>query len=293
METLRYLYLLTVADSRATGSDTWSPWRAELVRRAYRSLEREFARRSMSPELFVDVLADEVLSTGNGDLERSEVVSHLAGFSDTYRTGHAPDVIRDHVLLARLPLSAGGGRVMLIPGSPTRLVVTATDRPGLLLQIAGVMAANRLSIVDARFATRSDSRVFDTFDVIDGAGNSQIDASRLAKVELELGRVLRGGFDVSTALAEKRRAYRHAQQTGVTPSVSLRRTPDGGGVIEIECADRIGLLYDIGTVIHRFGMSITRARIDTRGGVAYDVFTVSRLPAATTSLEEALLDTTR
>lgn len=286
--TLRLLYLVTVADSRATGSDTWSPWRAELLRRAYRRLERELGRRAMPEAVQVELLADRVVSAADGALDRQEVESHLAGLPAAYRSAHSPSVIRDHVRLARRPLGPGGGLVEIYPDVPARLVVSATDRPRLLLDVAGVLAIRRLSIIDARFATRSDGRVFDTFEVVD-AGRAAVDRPRLERVRTDLERALRGGVDVVGVLEAKQHAYRDTRRTGVDPVVQIARTEDGGGRIEVECADRLGLLHDIGVVFDRFGMPITRARADTRGGVAFDTFVVSRLPADTAGLEQALL----
>jgi [protein-PII] uridylyltransferase len=287
--TLRFLYLLTVADSRATGSDTWSPWRAELLRRAYRRLERELARRSIPEELAVAVLADRVLDVAGDDVSREEVMAHLAGLSEIYRSSHSPEVIRDHVLMARDPLGPGGGTVAVFLGVPVRIVVMATDRPRLLVDVAGVMAVHRFSIIDARFATRADGRVFDTFEIVDAGGSKELDPARLERLATELRRALRGGLDVSRSVAAKQHAYRDTARKGVAPVISVRRSEGGGGRVEVECADRLGLLHDIGAVFDRFGMPVLRARIDTRSAVAYDIFQVARIPADVTDLERALL----
>jgi UTP:GlnB (protein PII) uridylyltransferase len=77
-----------------------------------------------------------------------------------------------------------------------------------LLDVSGVMALHRLSIIDARFATRADGRVFDTFEVVDGVVGGDMDPGRLSDVERDLERALRGGFDVETPLSAKQRAYR-------------------------------------------------------------------------------------
>jgi UTP:GlnB (protein PII) uridylyltransferase len=287
--TLRLLYLLTVADSRATGTDTWSPWRAELLRRAYRQMEREMSRRAMPEPDRIALLADRVVDASEGVLSREEVVTHLAGLSETYRTSHSPRVISDHIILAREPLGPGGGRVATFVDTPARIVILATDRPRLLLDVAGVLALHRLSIIDARFATRADGRVFDTFEVVDGLMGDQIDQSRLDEVERDLARTLRGGFDVQTPLGVKQRAYRDTARLGFTPMVRIVRSDDGGGIVEIEAADRLGLLHDLGVVFDRFAMPVNRARVDTRGGVVYDTFHVARLPADTEALEQALM----
>ncbi len=287
-ESLRLLFLLTVADSRATGSDTWSPWRAELLRRAYRQMEREMARRTMPEQDRTALVVDRVVEASGGAFDRAEVAAHLAGFGEAYQVSHSPQVICDHVLLGREPLGPGGGRLRIFPGMPLRLVVSASDRPKLLLDVAGVMALHRLSIIDARFATRSDGRVFDTFEVVDGTGRD-VDAARLEAVERAMERVLRGGYDVETPLEVKEHAYRDVRRTGFDPSVRVERSGAGGGVVEVEAADRLGLLRDVAAVFHSFGMPISTARVDTRGGIAYDTFRVSRLPADEEPLTQALL----
>lgn len=288
-KTLRLLYLLTVADSRATGSDTWSPWRAELLRRAFRQMEREMARRSMPEQDRIALLADRVVEASDQRLERTEVVAHLSGFGEAYQVSHSPRVIRDHILLGRQPLGPGGGLVEIYPDMPLRLVVSAIDRPRLLLDVAGVLALHRLSIIDARFATRADGRVFDTFEVVDGLGGD-VEPSRLQSTTQDLERVLRGGFDVETPLEVKQHAYRDTRRVGYEPAVEIERSGAGGAIVHVEAADRLGLLRDIAAVFNRFGMPISRARVDTRAGVAYDTFQVSRLPADEEPLTTALLD---
>ena len=287
LTTLRFLFLLTVADSRATGTDTWSPWRAELVRRAYRRMERELNRRMMPEEAKVAVLVDRVVAASKGTVDRSEAMVHLAGFGEVYRMGHAPEEILDHIRLSSEPLGVGGVTVHVSAGIPARVIVMATDRPRLLLAVAGVIALSRLSIVDARFATRSDGRVFDTFDVVkvDGGGIDGEDARNLSE---RLAHTIRRGFDLATEVAAKRQDYRATERAGIEPVIRARRLPDGGGIVEIECADRVGLLFDVAEAFNAFGMPVVRARIDTRGGVAYDSFHVDRLPTPTDALVDRL-----
>ncbi len=292
LTTLRFLFLLTVVDSQATGTDTWSPWRAELVRRAYRRMERELNRRVMPEEAKVAVLADRVVAVSEGTVERAEAILHLAGFGEVYRTGHAPEEILDHIRMSRASLGVGGVTVRVAPGTPARVVVMATDRPRLLLAVAGVMTLSRLSIVDARFATRSDGRVFDTFDVVRVDGG-EITESQAGQLSERLAHTIRRGFDLAEEVASKRHAYRAVERLGIEPAIRIRRLPDGGGIVEIECADRVGLLFDVAEVFNGYGMPVVRARIDTRGGVAYDSFHVDRLPTPSDDLERKLIDAAR
>lgn len=276
--TLGSLYLLTVADSRATGTEVWTPWRAELLRRAYRRMEREIKRRSLPEDLQVEILADRVVEAGSPDLSHDEVEAHLSGFGRMYRTSHAPEEIVRHIRLARRPLDVGGVTVDTIPGNPASMIVTTTDRPGLLLSVAGALALGRVSILDARFATRSDGRVFDTFGIVAEDGH-ELGSEELDDIGSAVLEAVRRGTDLRAAVASRQRAYRDTARTGVEPVVDIERSGVGGAKISLEAADRIGLIHDLGIVFERYGMPITRARVDTRGGVAHDVFWVDRLPA--------------
>lgn len=282
------LYLLTVADSRATGTDTWTPWRAELVRRAYRRMERELRRRAMPEELQVEVLTDQVLAAGPSDLTRREVETHLAGFGRVYRSSYSPEEIISHIQLARRPLDVGGVTVETTPGSPASMVVTTTDRPRLLIAVAGTLALNRISILDARFATRTDGRVFDTFGIVAHDGHDLGD-DELRGIARSVAESVRRGSDLGPAVLSKQRAYRDTSRPGIEPVVEIEPSGVGGGKITVEAADRLGLVHDLGLVFERYGMPITRARVDTRAGVAYDVFWVDRLPADRRPLEADLL----
>jgi [protein-PII] uridylyltransferase len=236
----------------------------------------------------VAVLADRVVAASEGVLDRSRIVRHLTGFGQVYRTGHAPDEIVQHIELAERPLGPGGVLTTVTSGNPARALVMATDRPRLLLAVAGVVALARLSIVDARLATRSDGFVFDTFDLVtaDGTPLSPDQAGELAG---KIDQAIRLGMAHETEVAAKQQAYRSMPPRGVHPHVAIRHLPSGDGIVEFECADRVGLLLDVATVLDRWGMPISRARVDTRGGVAYSNLHVRRVPIPDQPLIDQLL----
>jgi UTP:GlnB (protein PII) uridylyltransferase len=285
---LAALYLLTIADSLATGEDTWNEWRSELVRRAYRRVERELRSRSLPEEAQVEVLADRVAAVAP-DRPMDVIRRHLAGFGSVYRRGHAPEEIAHHIELASKPRHPGEIRIDAEPGNPATIIVITEDKPGLLLTVSGVLALNRMSITDARFATRSDGLVFDTFDIVN-VDRTTIDEATLESIALEMTKAIRGGFDLEEAVHTKREAYRPVEQQGFRPSVSVEPEGVGSGKITIETPDRIGLIFDLGRVFQQYRMPIKRARVDTRAGIAYDVFWVDRLPTNREPLERDMLE---
>lgn len=263
---LDHLYLLTVADSSATGSDIASAWRLELISRAYR---RILAEMNGDGEPLHPVEA--IVAQG---VSEDQVLRHLAGFEVEYRRSHSPDLIATHIRLAESV--EGGIAVEATPlGATTRLAIVTRDTPGLLTDLAGAMLIEGCSIIEARVATRSDGLAFDTFELVDAISGGPVDDSRIAGLSRRLRRMLRGGYELAGLIEDKKRAY-----GGGAPAASKVRimpTPGGGGVIEIEASDRIGLLYDISATLGSMGVSIRRASIDTRGGIAYDTFWVQRL----------------
>lgn len=286
-QTLAALYLLTVADSRSTGTDTWNDWRAELVRRAYRTVERELTHRGMPEDAQIAVLADRVSEASEGSLSQEQAKRHLTGFGDIYRLGHSPSEIVTHISIANRPLGIGGVTVQTEGGNPASMVLVTNDRPGLLLSVAGTLALNRVSITDARFATRTDGLVFDTFDIV-SHDRQVIGAGDLDELAIEVAEAIRRNTNVGEALRAKQLAYRSVELTGFRSKVSIEPVGVGGGRITLEMADRLGLIYNIGLVFQRYGMPIRRARVDTRAGIAYDTFWVDRLPADHGQLTEDL-----
>lgn len=284
---LASLYLLTIADSLATGVDTWNEWRSELVRRAYRRVERELRNRSLPEEAQVEVLADRVAALAPGR-PMDVIRRHLAGFGSVYRRGHAPEEIAHHIDLASKPRYPGEIRIDTEAGNPATVIVITEDRPGLLLTVSGVLALNRMSITDARFATRSDGLVFDTFDIVND-DLTTIEEPTLESIALEMTKAIRGGFDLEEAVHSKREAYRPVEQQGFRSAVSVESEGVGGGRVTIESPDRVGLIFDLGRMFQRYTMPIKRARVDTRAGVAYDIFWVDRLPSNREPLERDLL----
>jgi len=57
-------------------------------------------------------------------------------------------------------------------------------------------------------------------------------------------------------------------------------------VVDVTCADRVGLLYDLGGALSDAGADIAFAKIATQGGVATDVFYVTAGGAKATGREE-------
>jgi [protein-PII] uridylyltransferase len=267
--TLRALTLLTVADAKATGEESWSRWRSVLLRALYSRLaasltESEAGIHSAARRRLAELVG--------GELSSDAIEVHLAGMSPGYLLRFGSEGVAAHLRLANPPPAPGRIRMAVMPAAPVTTVVTAAlDRPGLLAQVSGVLSLHNLAVLEARVETRADGLALDSFRVVDSRGADMIGATRWPGVREDLGAAVAGRLDLEERLARKRADYRspgsgpaEVEVFGSGPSL----------VIEVRTADRIGLLYQLARALAELGLDVRLAKIDTRNGRAVDVFTV-------------------
>ena len=290
---LRILFLLSVADSRATGPGVWSPWKAQLMRSLYNRTADELARRAQAAPSSVqetDVI-EEVAARGGGDGGR--IREHLramsAGYLFTFETGE----LMRHYRLVEPPPEPDEVRLEVETGPAAEQVVAgALDRPGLLSVISGVFALHNVSILDARLFSRADNVIIDSFHVVDGLGNS-IEDSRWEKVRRDMSAALHGALDLEDELRRKTASYRNLRPPSPSPTrvVIDAEADPSATVIEVHCGDRIGLLHDITRTLFDLGLDIHVAKIDTMGRDVVDTFYVREVsgePVRDLSRREAI-----
>jgi [protein-PII] uridylyltransferase len=264
---LNVLTLLSVADARATGPDSWSPWRGTLLRSLHRLIARELTGEGS------DFQSDELQrleALVSGEFTPTQVESHLRGMPSAYLLRFGADAVADHLRLVTPPPQTQEIKASFAHGSPVSTVVIATrDRPGLLATVAGVFALHNLGVLEARVATRADGLALDTFRVVDAGGSDMIGLTRWPAVREHLEQAVAGDLDLEARVSAKRAAYERTEAK-VPPVASVFRKGDRL-TIEVRGFDRVGLLYDLATAIHALGLDIQLAKIDTRGPNVVDV----------------------
>lgn len=292
---LDMLYLLSVADSIATGPRAWSSWTkalfGELYFKARNLLERgtlaepNAAKRlaqakSMIPEFARDLDKDFVEAAMQAmppraflALDASTIASHMHMVKELWE--------KEGENRIRSPES-GDTPAHLISASPGKakhvfeLTVAAVDRPGLFATIAGAISLHGLNILAADIFTWKDGTVVDVFSVSEPPTNSRTNEV-WARINRSIGRALDGRLDLATRLDERRRSPLTTHRTGpkLPPLVSVDNTAsDFYTVIEVAGTDRTGLLFDLARTLANHRLSIHLAKITTIKGRAADVFHV-------------------
>ena len=175
------------------------------------------------------------------------------------------------VALAHADLIAAPGlQVRLAAGdAATRVIVAADDRPGLLADIAGVLALNRLQVRSADTQTVGD-RAVSSWVVHPLYG----DPPSQEQVRHDIDRALEGGLDVTAKLAARQQPARAGSAPARVDFVTGAASSDD--VLEVRAHDEAGLLHRLGSAVTSAGAFITAARVATLGSEVIDVFYVRR-----------------
>jgi len=172
----------------------------------------------------------------------------------------------------QVALAEAGQPAAMVAGS--QVTVVAPDRPGLLWQAAGVLAAHRLAVRSAN-ATSHGTMAVTSFTVAHPFGEPP-DATLVTS---DLRRALAGDLDLAERLDRQglrgTRAGSAHRPWLAPPRVTLvddaSRTAT---VVEVRAHDAPGLLWRIGRALGECGLNVRAARVETLGAEAVDVFYV-------------------
>lgn len=295
-ERARLLFLLSVADGRATSEHAWTPWKASLVTELFTKTLHVLERGDLTTPDAVElarVRAAE-LRRGLAHHDPADVERHLASMPHSYLLAFSPEeLIRQYALMAKVPAD-GGAIGHALPGTERGEVtytVATRDRPGLFAIVSGVLALNGVNILTAQGFTSSAGIAVEVFRC------ATDEPSRFSQVDRDLDAALRGDLALDVRLAERRAAYERAPKARVRePEVIIDNGGDFATVVEVHARDRIGLLHDITRTLADVAIDIGFAKIATYGEDVVDVFSVRDLdgqkvtdPARVAELRRALL----
>ena len=281
---LKMLYLLTVADSRATGPKAWNDWIAVLFKELFFKALHILEKGELATPAAVTIVAKkkEELFQVTPFLSRDELGTLFEQMSLRYlHSTSVKEIVRHIELYRRL----GEGNSVLETdahrGSKYRTVtVCAKDRPGLFSRIAGVFTLNNLNILSAEIYTWRNGVAVDIFRVT-APPDLLREEDTWTRVRDNLRAALKGELDLELALEEKVRAYQAAARShaGLRPDriVVDNRASDFFTIIEIYTHDFPGLLYKVTTALFRCGLNIWVAKIATKVDQVVDIFYVRDL----------------
>ncbi len=283
-ETLRMLFVLTVADTDAVAPGSLTSWKESLFAELYARATEELTgaapvadeaerkekicgqlRPALAPEFGLDWLN-----------------TQLAAMPLSYLSKTAPDSVAVH-LRAQKQMGDAGVRVEfrhLKERGFTEYTVVTRDNitPGIFAKITGVLACLRFQIVEAEIVTRADGIVVDTFRGIDSDYSKEPPPSRVREFAEGIQQVLAGKQTVEALFAARHdpSVPRTPQVPGPPTQVEIdNTTADKATIVEVFADDRLGLLYSIARTLFELDLSIRSAKISTSLDQVADAFYVT------------------
>jgi len=298
VERLKMLYLLTWADSRATGPKAWNDWIANLIRdlvfKILHILERgELASHDATRK--VEHIKSEVrkhvaAGTYNDDLEDS-----FEQMPPRYLLNTRPrEIVRHLNMVHRLKIglytienkSEDKEKEVFIfetrndeVGNCWEITIVAKDRPGLFANMVGILTLNDISILSADIYTWRDGTAVDvlrTTNPLDGLFAQE----KWVKVQEDLANALAGRLSLEPSIGDKKIPLNAAGLKKAVRSSDVvvdNEASDFFTVIEVYAYDQAGLLYRITRTLFALDLDIHSARIATKVDQVVDVFYVRDL----------------
>ncbi len=274
---LRQLLVLTVCDIRAVGPDTWTGWKAALLRELYwRADERLSGSGNIDSLPHRARAAREQLAHQLTTWSEAERQAHVGKLPDTYAVAWDTPTLAVHAELLRKTEREENGLSIEFQdddeSQATMVTVCTLDHSGLFARLAGAMALAGANIVGARAFTLHDGFVIDTFWVQAGEGGFYRDKNRLSD---RVRKVLTGDVSLAEALQQPPAWLSRTAIFKVEPRVIVDNEASRYfTVIEVNGRDRPGFLNKVAWTMTQLGLQIASSHIATYGERAVDVFYV-------------------
>jgi [protein-PII] uridylyltransferase len=302
-ERLKMLYLLTVADSMATGPAAWNDWTSHLLREFFLKVLNILEKGELASDkatAAIETKRNALLTAAVSEAARQRIEALFPALSPRYLLATPTEQIASHIeLFQRLQTTDFVWDIQPSSKGATRKVtICAPDRPGLVASMAGVFTLNNINILDVQVFTWRNRTALDVFEVTPPP-DTIFEAEKWRRAGENLHAVLAGTLDLAAALRPRLDAAR-----GVKPRTARRphrvRVDNTSSsfftIIEVFTYDFPGLLYSVSDVLFRCELDIWVAKIATKVDQVVDVFYVRDLsgqkvddPDRVSAVKEALL----
>lgn len=280
---LDLLYILTVADIRATSPKLWNSWKDALLKELYLTTTRYLAQddvQEMSEQEYIAqvkqkalaILAENKVSLSETETLWETLEDNYFKTTPVYRiVWHTSSVIKHAhgnaplVEIRRHHNEAG-----------TEVFIYTNDQPGLFAAITATLSQKNLRTQAAELFTNNQGKCFDAFIVLEESGKPIQSSTRTQSIRKLLQKNLRNiagmSKKVKRHIPSRFKQFNVSTQVRFEQSENLRYTQ-----MELTALDQPGLLAAIGEAIRKCKMSIHSARIVTLGERVEDIFEISTL----------------
>jgi len=280
-EYLNYLYLLTVADIRATSPKLWNSWKDSLLKELYLETHRAF-RRGLDNPLEQEERIQQSQREAREALNRlglpsSEVKRVWRTISQDYFQRHSADESVWHTIAIASCKQSDLPLVLLRPQSQygtAEVFLYTKDGPFIFSKSTAILDQLGLTILDARIITSNNGYVLNSYQILEQTASPIEEVGR----KQDICNKLRNGMKNPEEKPNNavRRTPRVINHFPIPTKIIYRDDPqDRHTILELFATDRPGLLSKIGQAFDKVGIRLDRAKITTIGSRAEDIFYIT------------------
>lgn len=280
---LDYLYLLTVADMRATNPTMWNSWKDALLKELYTQTVRVFERGLENP-IDKKERIRESLSQARQALKKTSLPAdfiqnflELAG-DEYFLRYHSEEICWHAESVFNKPLNEDCGCMVDVRwnqhSESVEIFIYASVDKDLFYKVTSALGKLNLNIVHARLLISNDHHTLDTYSVLLPTDLRQALQNNLQRIPETVYAELRNEklASIPTLNPRKRilKNFEIPTEIHYLADDNNQRT-----LLEIVCNDRPGLLARIALALLQAGVLLHNAKISTIGAQAEDVFFVT------------------
>ena len=293
LERLNYLYLLTVADIRATNPELWNNWKDQLLRDLYIATHNALYRGLDNPidqrERIETAQKDARRALKQYGLEERIIDSVWSTLPEEYFLRYSPDECAWHTIAIASVNDEALPLVLLRPQNhrgSAELFIYANSQDYIFSYSTATLDQIGLSILDARVLSTNDDHALYSYLILEQSGEAITDIDREKRICNKVREQL-VNHAAEPQLVTRREALQ-AVHFPIRTQVLFHNEPQWHHtVLELIATDHPGLLSRVGQLFRTHQIRLHNAKVTTIGSRAEDMFYITEMSG------EPLLDEQR
>jgi [protein-PII] uridylyltransferase len=269
------LYLLTVADVKGTSPNVWNAWKAKLMEDLF-GLTRRYMKEGATTNHLNDI-REQAATTLNLYAITPESYRMLwAQLDDSYFMDHEAQEIAWHTRLLAYRVNTATPIVktrLSRAGTGLQVLVYCQDQRWLFVRICDFFSRMQYTIVEAKIHTTQHGYALNSFQIMEITRSEMAYRDLMNYIEFELTQKIVLGKPPEPVSGG--RVSRQLKHFPINTRVNIERDRHGMYVLTLIAGDRPGLLARIAQILDHHNIRLHRAKINTLGSRAEDVFWIS------------------
>ena len=269
------LYLLTVADVRGTSPKIWNAWKAKLIEDLFR-YTRRYLRDGKVADQLGEIRRDATTTLNLYAISPDNYQLLWAQLDDSYFMDHEAQEIAWHTRSLAFKVNTDTAIVkarLSRTGEGLQVMVYCPDQRGLFARICDFFARMNYTIVEAKIHTTRHGYALNSFQIMEAMRSNTVYRDIMPYIEFELAQQITQAKPIAPAATG--RVSRQLKHFPISTEVEIKPDHKGMYLLSLVAGDRPGLLARIALIMDSHNIRLHRAKINTLGSRAEDVFWIS------------------